>query len=128
MIPEIAAPDESACKCVGRLGSKCLRTRAVVNEVLSLSNASWASWVHRNLLTFSKEIGERQYDARVRLYEASVKISEAEEYLKIVLRLGNGPIDNGFDAIWIHCDAIGEIIKPRKRVSWTWNSHFSSLT
>ena len=23
------------------------------------------------------------------------------------MRLGNGPIDNGLNAFWIHCDAVG---------------------
>ena len=40
-------------------------------------------------------------------YKASVEVGKAEEYLDIVLRLGNRPIDNGVNAFWIHCDAVG---------------------
>src|ERR1700716_28391 len=52
MIPETAAPDESAYKVIGSSGSKCLRIGAVVNEVLSLSKASCAVLFHRNFWDF----------------------------------------------------------------------------
>ena len=93
-------------QCDLEIRVKVLEDRSGSEENLELVESFLGSVGPDELPKLLEQICDRENNLRISFDESMIEVRKAEENLNIALRLWEGPINNGLDAVGIHREAV----------------------